>query len=64
ELLITVSGRPAASLIPAKAKVWRKFEDIADLFPGPEDPDWKRDRDLIDQAIHDPWERRERREEY
>ena len=31
--------------------------DIADLFAGRPDPDWERDRDLIDQSIANPWDR-------
>lgn len=38
-------------------KAWRTWEEIADLFHGPADPDWAADRDLIDQSVEDPWER-------
>jgi len=27
------------------------------LFGGPPDPDWERDRDLIDPSVGNPWER-------
>jgi prevent-host-death family protein len=56
-LVITVSGRPAAQLVPATPLVWRRFSDIAGLFSGPADTHWDRDRDLVDQSIEDPWER-------
>jgi prevent-host-death family protein len=57
EFEITVSGRLAARMIPAKPKQWLKWDDIADAFRGPTDPDWNRDRDLIDQSVRDPWDR-------
>jgi len=31
------------------------LDRIEDLFAGPADADWAHDRDLIDQAIGDPW---------
>ena len=55
EIDITVSGRLAARLVPMKPAQWRRWADIADLFTGPADPDWERDRDLVDQAFHERW---------
>lgn len=57
ELEITVSGRLAARLVPAAPKQWQRWADIADAFRGRPDPDWARDRDLIDQSVGDPWSR-------
>lgn len=57
EIEITVSGRSAARLIPARPRQWLRWDDIADAFRGRSDPDWDRDRDLIDQSVSDPWER-------
>jgi len=57
EIEITVAGRPAARLVPASPRRWQRWVDIADLFAGPPDPDWARDRDLIDQSVGNPWER-------
>jgi prevent-host-death family protein len=57
EIDITVSGRLAARMVPAKPRQWLKWNDIADAFPGRSDPDWERDRDLIDQSVGDPWDR-------
>ena len=57
EIDITVSGRLAARLVPAKPKQWLKWEDISAAFLGRPDPDWQRDRDLIDQSIGDPQDR-------
>ncbi|MDT4947539.1 MAG: hypothetical protein QOJ37_134 [Pseudonocardiales bacterium] len=58
EIDITVSGRPAARLVPAASHRWQRWKDIADVFVGRPDPDWERDRDLIDQAPVDPWDDR------
>lgn len=58
EIEITVSGRLAARLVPAAPKRWLPWGDIADAFLGPPDPEWERDRDLIDQTVGNPWDRR------
>ena len=57
EIEITVAGRLAARLGPARPRRWQRWEDIMDLFTGRTDPDWDRDRDLIDQTVVNPWER-------
>lgn len=57
EIDITVAGRLAARIVRAAPKRWQRWDDIADLFDGRPDPDWERDRDLIDQSVTDPWER-------
>ena len=58
EIEITVSGRPAARLVPIAQKRWQSWSDIADAFAGRPDPTWSRDRDLVDAAAVDPWEPR------
>jgi prevent-host-death family protein len=55
EIDITVSGRMAARLVPAAPGRWLKWENIADAFLGDPDPDWERDRDLVDHSVADPW---------
>ncbi len=55
EVTITVSGRPSARLVPVSRRAWRTYDEVADLFRGPADPDWESDRDLIDQTLRDPW---------
>ena len=55
EITVTVSGRPSAGRVPASASHWRSWSDVAELFRGPDDDDWKRDRDLVDGDLHDPW---------
>ena len=52
---ITVAGRPAAVLGPVGPQVWRRWDDLADIFAAPGDPDWSADRDLIDSSVVDPW---------
>jgi prevent-host-death family protein len=55
EITITVSGRATARLVPARPAQWRGWAEIDDLFRGPGDSDWERDRDLVDGAVRDPW---------
>ncbi len=55
EITITVAGRPSARLVAAESQSWRSFPAIAELFDGPEDAEWETDRDLVDQALRDPW---------
>jgi antitoxin (DNA-binding transcriptional repressor) of toxin-antitoxin stability system len=50
-------GRLAARMVPAAPRRWQRWDDIADVFAGRPDPDWERDRHLIDQSVADPWER-------
>jgi prevent-host-death family protein len=57
EIEITVSGRPAARMIPAAPKRWQSWSDVAELFNGRSDPDWQGDVELVDQSVVDPWER-------
>lgn len=58
EITILVSGRPSAVLVPVRPASWRTWDDMADLFHGPADPDWEADRELIDEQIRDPWDAR------
>lgn len=55
EIDITVSGRLAARLVPATGKRWQHWDEVADVFDGPADPDWERDRERIGQSVTDPW---------
>ena len=54
EIDITVAGRLVARLVPAASKRWQRWAAIANLFAGAPDPDWDRDRDLIDQTLANP----------
>ena len=55
EITITVSGRASARLVPAAPTVWKAWTEIADLFRGPLDAEWPRDRELLDIDARDPW---------
>lgn len=57
EIDITVAGRLAARLVPAKPRRWQRWADIAALFNGPADTNWEDDRALVDQSVDDPWSR-------
>ena len=56
EIEITVSGRLAARLVPAAPMRWQRWEQVADAFEGRPDPDWERDRDLVNQSVVSPWD--------
>lgn len=53
---ITVAGRHAARLVPVAPKRWQTWDAVVDVFDGSPDPDWRRDHDLIDQSIRNPWD--------
>ena len=55
---ITVAGRPAAVLGPVSPRTWRRWDDPAGVFDQPADPEWARDRDLLDDTVADPWTER------
>ena len=54
---ITVAGRPAAILGPATSHAWRRWDEVADIFARPTDPDWAGDRDFLDDSLRDPWDK-------
>jgi prevent-host-death family protein len=56
EITITVAGRPGARLVPAAARTWRRWNDVAELFTGPADPAWDADRAAVAHDVRDPWE--------
>jgi prevent-host-death family protein len=53
QVTITVAGRPAAVLGPAAPRTWRTWDEISDIFTGPEDPTWKEDMAAIDHSFRD-----------
>jgi prevent-host-death family protein len=55
EITVTVAGRPAARLVPAAPRTWRRWTDVTELFTGPADPAWAADRETVDHRIRDPW---------
>ena len=56
QVLITVAGRPSARLVPVSPRAWRTWDDVADLFDGPADPQWVSDRQRLDDDLRDPGE--------
>lgn len=61
ELVVTVSGRPAARLVPIRRMRWRNAQEIGYIFSAPTDPAWPAEHsvrsDLLDDAVLDPWSR-------
>lgn len=61
EIVIAVSGYPAAKLVPLSARQWRKGRDLNAAFATVSaDPAWaaeRRDDEGIDHSASDPWER-------
>jgi len=56
-IVVTVSGREVAQLAPIRSNPWRRWADVADVFTGPGDGGWEADRERVDQAPVDPFER-------
>jgi prevent-host-death family protein len=62
EIVVAVSGRPAARLVPLEAPgtVWRDVAGLAHVWESPTDPDWDSERradQSVDQAATEPWMR-------
>lgn len=58
EIIITVSGRPSARLVPVRQTRWHRWDDVRDLFDGPADTGWAADRERVEDAVRDPWAER------
>jgi prevent-host-death family protein len=59
-IVITVSGRPAARLVPVEDRRWRRRDQVLDIFRGPPLHDWAEEirawrHDEVDEP-RDPWE--------
>ncbi len=52
---VTVSGRPAARLVPAGGRRWRRFEEVSALLTGPGTPGLAVDLDAVDHSVRDPF---------
>jgi prevent-host-death family protein len=53
---VTVSGRPAAQLVPVSRRAWRRWSDLSMLYAHRgAGRGWDEDRAPLDQAPHDPW---------
>lgn len=55
---VTVSGRPAARIVPAGRRTWVRWNDLAGLFAADRAAEvWDDDRDRVDSVPTDPWPR-------
>jgi prevent-host-death family protein len=52
---VTVSGRAVAELGPVRTRRWRTFAEVAEIFNGPPDTTWERDRILVEDGLRDPF---------
>lgn len=61
EIVVTVSGRPAARLVPISRMHWRNGQEIGYIFDAPTDPVWLAEHsarsEVLDDAVQDPWSR-------
>jgi prevent-host-death family protein len=57
ELTITVSGRPVASMGPAKGRRWVPSAQLAELWAALADPSLETDLEKLDTELRDPWAR-------
>ncbi|MET0920909.1 MAG: type II toxin-antitoxin system prevent-host-death family antitoxin [Acidimicrobiia bacterium] len=59
EIVVTVSGRPAARLVPIRRMRWRKGREIQRVFDTPTDPAWAQEHadrsEVLTDAPEDPW---------
>jgi prevent-host-death family protein len=56
-ITVTVSGREVAELGPVRRNTWRRAAEVAVVFAGPADSAWAADRDVLPDALDDPFER-------
>lgn len=56
-IVVTVSGRDVAELGPVRRHRWRRGQDVAEVFAGPSDGEWDRDRAEVDGGPADPFAR-------
>jgi prevent-host-death family protein len=52
---ITVSGRVSARVVPVAPQAWRRWQDVAEPFPGRADAAWEEDSRRLHDEIGDPW---------
>lgn len=52
EIVIAVSGYPAARMVPLDDRRWRRRAQLGEFLGAPVDPAWVRD---FDDAPRDPW---------
>jgi prevent-host-death family protein len=55
ELTITVSGRPVATLGPARRRRWVPSSELAELWRSPPDPTLEQDLAALGGELRDPF---------
>lgn len=55
QFVVTVSGRPVASLGPVRDRQWVKTDDLADLAELEADPELLQDIEDFGATLSDPW---------
>lgn len=59
EIVVTVSGRPAAMLVPIRRMRWRNGQELGYIFETPADPAWPAEHsarsDVLGDDLRDPW---------
>ena len=59
EIVVTVSGRPAAMLVPVRRMRWRNGHQVGYIFDNPADPAWLSEHsarsDVMGDVPQDPW---------
>lgn len=60
EIVVTVSGRPAAMLVPIRRMRWRNAQEVGYIFGVPADPAWSAEHsvrsDVMADEPRDPWD--------
>ena len=51
---VTVSGRPAARLVPVGGRSWRRYDEVAGVLGGPGAPGLETDRKALDDGGSEP----------
>lgn len=53
---VTVSGRPAAQLVPVGGRLWRRYDQVAEVLSGPGAPALAEDLDMLGDLSRDPFD--------
>lgn len=56
-VVVTVSGRPAARLVPIGGRQWRRWDQVEEVLSGPGAPDIAQDLASVDGSPRDPFDR-------
>lgn len=56
-VIVTVSGRPAAQLVPVPRRQWRRAEELSQLAALPADDGLLEDGAALDHGLSDPFAR-------